>query len=88
MSLPAASLPYGFVYVYGEGTTIGVAGNQAINIAYKFATIYGVGVNMSAGLVGESVCFLAIPELPGLMGDNYPYLIVKYDAVIATEEFL
>lgn len=86
MALPNAALPYGFVYVYGKGTDIGIQGNQAINIAYKFATIYGVGVNMSSGIVGNSVCFLATPEPPGLMGAGYPYLILKYDAIIATEE--
>lgn len=88
MALPSAILPYGFVYVYGKGTQIGVGGNQAINNDFRFATIYGVGVNMSSSIIGNSICFLAVPELPGLLGSGYPYLIVKYDAIIATEEFL
>lgn len=88
MGLPNAFIPYGFVYVYGKGTNTGIAGNQAINAAFKFATIYGVGVNMSSDIIGNSVCFLAVPEPPGLIGAGYPYLILKYDAIIATEEFL
>ena len=88
MAIPSATIPYGYVYVYGKGTDVGVGGNYASNTIFKFATIYGVGVGMNSGLIGDSVCFLAVPELPALMYQNYPYSILKYDAVIATEEFL
>lgn len=85
MALPNATLPYGFVYVYGKGTNTGIFGNQAIDTSFRFATIYGVGNNMGSDIIGNSVCFLAVPEPPGLLGANYPYLILKYDAIIATE---
>ena len=85
---PSVSLPYGFVFVYGTGTDIGLAGNYATDTVFKFGTIYGVGVNMGSEIIGNSICFDSRKVVCQLAWANYPYSVVNYDVVIATEVFL
>jgi hypothetical protein len=65
---PSVSLPYGFVFVYGTGTDIGLAGNYATDTVFKFGTIYGVGVNMGSEIIGNSIALTEKGSLPISMG--------------------
>jgi hypothetical protein len=90
MSALPVLLPYGFVGVYGLGTPAGslnptLATTDIIN---RFATIYFIGANMYNGLIGQSVIFNEKDEVCQLAWDNYPYPVIPYDKVIATEIIL
>lgn len=85
MATPNALLPYGFVYVYGTGTNIGVVGNQFTDTLFKFGTIYGVGVNMGTDLIGQSIGFDTRKIVCQLAYDNYPYSVIEQQAILCTE---
>ena len=85
METPNALLPYGFVYVYGDGTASGVLGNQFTNTLSRFGTIYGVGVNMGLDLIGQSVGFDSRRIECQLAYAGYPYSVIAQDAILCTE---
>lgn len=87
MSSPNILLPYGFIGVYGLGTDAGRLNSNlgTTNNINRFATIYFIGANMWSGIVGQSVCFNSGDEVCQLAWDNYPYPIIPYNKVFATE---
>jgi len=85
MTIPSVTLPYGYLFVYGRGVNIGIYGNEFTNQIFKFATIYGVGVNMGTSIIGQSVGFDTRGVVCELAWENYPYSVVEATAIIATE---
>ena len=85
MTTPSVTLPYGYLFVYGRGVNVGIYGNQFTDIIFKFATIYGVGVNMGTSIIGESVGFDTRGIVCELAWANYPYSVVSASAVLCTE---
>lgn len=87
MQLPSATLPYGFVFVYGSGVEVGVYNNQFTNTMFRFATIYGVGVNMGSSMIGNSIGFDSTKIVCQLAWANYPYSVLPTESILCTEVY-
>lgn len=80
--------PYGFVYLYGRGDVNGQVGVVGGTTSILFATIYGVGVGMDSGIVGNSILFKDEDSVCTLLYDNQPYTVLPEVKIIGTENFL
>lgn len=78
-------LPYNYVGVYGLGTSEGKTGIETSNTLNRFATIYFVGANMGASMIGQSILFKEENEVCRLSWDSFLYPVLHRDSIIATE---
>lgn len=89
MSVPII-LPYGYVCVYGLGTTLGTFPTLIPSEnSFKFGTIYQIGNNMAGSLINETILFDSTSKevvICQLAWDTVPYTIVNYNKIIATED--
>lgn len=83
MSLPI-TLQYGYVAVYGLGTTSGVSGVIPTDSIWQFGNIeqvsqYGIDAQLAGSYVGCHVVFRKQDAQLAIQYNDWPYTVIKQD---------